>query len=383
MIKTKAYKDKQYLVFEFEDGKNVKYNLATGETIGKLGRPVKDICTQLRGYTIPSVIKSFADVNYSNFLNFVDSQVNRSSSDYYRGRCDKIRNLGSFLAKLQNYTNYEQFFACGIQKVDENLNCGIQDVPKGLLKICREKNIKLTSALVAAYERIPNEFNMLMYTDFNSISPESVVSELLYYDYGTRWRNSNRLHTLVNTYHYNIKALFLYVDNLITYEALTGGVRYIVSEIFDYVEMMSKISPKYEKYPKNFLTTHRIATRNYERLKEQFEEADFQARIDKELECVIDEYKIIYPKTVQDIRDEAISQNHCVASYIKRVIQGECHILFMRKKDSVDKSLITLEVRNGRVVQARGKYNRETTSKEREAINKWNSRSQRKEKLAC
>ena len=41
--KMKAYKDKQYLVFEFKDGKNVKYNLATKETIGKLGKPVKNI----------------------------------------------------------------------------------------------------------------------------------------------------------------------------------------------------------------------------------------------------------------------------------------------------------------------------------------------------
>ena len=37
----KVYKEKQFLVFDFEDRKNVKYNLATGETIGKLGKPVK------------------------------------------------------------------------------------------------------------------------------------------------------------------------------------------------------------------------------------------------------------------------------------------------------------------------------------------------------
>ena len=43
------YKDKQYLVFDFEDGKTVKYDFATKTAIGKSGKPVKNICSQLKG----------------------------------------------------------------------------------------------------------------------------------------------------------------------------------------------------------------------------------------------------------------------------------------------------------------------------------------------
>jgi len=49
-------KENQYLVFYFDDDKNVKYNLSTGETIGKLGKPVKDIRSQLRGNDLLQVI---------------------------------------------------------------------------------------------------------------------------------------------------------------------------------------------------------------------------------------------------------------------------------------------------------------------------------------
>ncbi len=35
--------------------------------------------------------------------------------------------------------------------------------------------------------------------------------------------------------------------------------------------MMKTISPKYDKFPRNFLTTHRIACRNYNRLKKSFQ----------------------------------------------------------------------------------------------------------------
>jgi len=97
-------KENQYLVFYFDDDKNVKYNLSTGETIGKLGKPVKDIRTQLRGYDLLQVIKSFQDQNYSNFLNFLDRNfINKSHAERYSygGRVDRITNIGSFYQKLK------------------------------------------------------------------------------------------------------------------------------------------------------------------------------------------------------------------------------------------------------------------------------------------
>ena len=83
------------------------------------------------------------------------------------------------------------------------------------------------------------------------------------------------------------------------------------------------------------------------------------------------EYAFIYPKCVQDIKDEAVSQNNCVASYIQRVLDGECHILFLRKKDSLDKSLVTIEVRNNKIVQAKRRFNYPVSSEEQDVIDKW------------
>ncbi|MFN1845118.1 PcfJ domain-containing protein [Clostridioides difficile] len=116
-----------------------------------------------------------------------------------------------------------------------------------------------------------------------------------------------------------------------TYEAL-NGLGSTLNELYDYVIMMSAISDKYEKYPRHFLTTHKIASRNYNRLKTEFEEEIFNKRIDKTLEYTYQDYKFIYPKTTNEIKDEAVQQNNCVSSYIKNVIDGKCHILFMRKK---------------------------------------------------
>ena len=169
-------------------------------------------------------------------------------------------------------------------------------------------------------------------------------------------------------YNYNPKSFLRYIDNLITYEALDYD---IITELLDYLDMVSAISPKFDKYPKNFLTTHRIVIRNYDRLKKEYSDDLFKNRINKELEYNFGDYKIIYPEKVQDIKDEAINMNHCVASYIDKIIEGKTNVLFLRKKDSLDKSLVTLEVAGNKILQARRSFNFEPSSEEKSIIGKY------------
>ena len=138
--------------------------------------------------------------------------------------------------------------------------------------------------------------------------------------------------------------------------------------------MMSFISKKYDKYPRHFLTTHQIACRNYNRLKREFSEDLFKQRINKKYECGYKDYIFIYPNCTQDIKDEAVQQNNCVASYIDKVIDGNCHILFLRKKDHPKESLITIEVRDNEIVQAKRKFNYPVTKEDQQAIDYWNKK---------
>jgi len=377
-------KENQYLVFYFDDGKNVKYNLSTGETIGKLGKPVKDIRTQLSGYDLLQVINSFQDEKYKNFLKFLDNNfINKSHAKRYSyGRVDRITNVGSFLSKIDGYKYFEQYFACGIEKLDYRIKHKLNEVPKNLIKLCKTHSITLDDNLIISYKDNPNLFNTLLNYEFTSI-PKYSVQSILYQNN----QYKNKFDQLISTYNYKPISLLQYIDNLMTFEAL-DNFHDVVSELLDYCNMMSKISPKYEKYPKNFLTTHKIATRNYNRLKQQFIEEDFKKVIDLKLEHTYDSYKIIYPKTTQDIKDEAVQQNHCVASYIQNVIDGKTHILFLRDKENIERSLVTLEIKNYKVVQARGKFNREVTNEEQVIISKYNEKlnkiyNKRKEDVAC
>lgn len=392
----KVFKERQFIVFEFDDGKTVKYNLATGETIGKNNRIVKSLNTQLRGYTIKQIIECIEDENYRSFMDFVNTEVNRSTDERYRyGYCpimSKVSNVGSFLGKVNDYAMYEQYFACGLTNVDldsrsrTRLHCSLNDIPKGLLKVCRQYKIKLNSDTLRAYNNIPNLYPLLLSMEFNSITKQDIETLLLTYGLyfhkqeGEYYYGSKTLYLkyLVENYNYNIKSLLIYLDNLMTYEAI-DGFNHLCNEFYDYVKMSSKLSNKFEKYPRYFLSTHRITCRNYNRLKEYFEEQDFARRIDKELEYKINDYKFIYPETTQDIKDEAVQQANCVASYIQKVIDGNCHIMFLRqqnktlpKEEQYNKSLVTLEIRDYKVVQARGKFNRIVTTEEQNMIDQFN-----------
>lgn len=76
-------------------------------------------------------------------------------------------------------------------------------------------------------------------------------------------------------------------------------------------------------------------------------------------------------------------QNNCVASYIDKVIDGQCHILFLRKKNKPDESLVTIEVRNNHIVQARRRFNDDVTVEDQKAIDAFNKKFGNKEDKAA
>lgn len=356
----KVYKQKQYLVFDLDDGKTVKYDFANKVAIGKSGKVVKDLKTQLSGKNLDDVFNSCEDKNYAKFLRW----VSENSSRY-------ITNIGTVLSHVPEYSRFEQFFSAGVDVLSENaLSYDIKHIPKGLIKICREYDIPLRDTLVKSYKEIPDAYNIVFSMNFISLDKQDIqyLFTDTYYQKGGYRSTYNRA---IKDYGYTAKGLLKYLDYCKTYEAFNSIVR-ALETLIDYAHMMKKISPKFDKYPRHLLTTHQIAARNYNRLKHQFDEIAFKKRINPDMEKTFGDYKFYYPRSAQDIKDEAVMQNNCVASYIQRVLDGECDILFLRYKDLPDKSLVTIEVRNNKIVQARQKFNDPVTELQQDAINKWN-----------
>lgn len=363
----KCYKEKELIIFDFEDGKRASYNLNTGETIGKTGRKVQSLCHALSGYNINDVLDSFTDEKYRRFLFHVRDNFTPRTYRYYNSG-SRVQNLGTLFKYVNQYKIYEQYFIADIS-ADSDIRIPLSEVPKGLLKLCRKTGENLTSRLIRNYKNHPNEYNIAFSMEFESITQSAlwtIMDELC----GSRWGNGGKLLT---DFKYNLQALLKYIDYLETFEGIWAHSN-VIREIGDYANMMSQISNKYEKYPRYFLSTHKIAARNYDRLKRMFDEQNFAKRIKPEYEITHKEYKFFYPRSTQEIKDEAVQQQNCVASYIDRVIEGSCDILFLRKKDAPAKSVVTIEVRNGNIVQAFQAYNTPCNEEQREAIDAFNRR---------
>lgn len=361
----KVYKEKQYLVFDFENGKNVKYDFATKQAIGIKGKPVKNLNEQLRGWTIEGLFDCFVDQQYAKFLKFVrDKEWN-------------ISNIGTILSRVPLYSNYEQIFSAGFENiVGTDLKYKINEIPKSFIKVAKEHNVKIGNNLIEFWKENSNAYNLAYQLEYMSLDDYDLHYILNYST--SRWENNmivyeSVFNILINNYKYNAKSLLLYIDELKTFEAI-DDINYLIREIYDYAKMMDTISDKWDKYPRHFLTTHKIACRNYNRLKKEFQEDLFKKRINKNYECTYKDYVFIYPDSTQDIKDEAVSQNNCVASYIDNVIDGKCHIMFLRKKDKPDESLVTIEIRNNKIVQARRHFNYSVTEEDQKAINYWDNK---------
>lgn len=330
---------------------------------------MKNLQSQLRGLGLYEVLNCCEDKQYAKFLSF----IRRASGN-------RIDNIGTILDRVPSYSRFEQLFSAGLGELIGNDRCftySINEIPKSLIKLCKMYSIKLTNRLIEYYKENQNAHYIVCNIDFLSLTPTNIrdvilESERFYHDDGAYGYRSC-FNILINDFGYNAKDLWLYIDRLKTFEAINDAA-FLIRELYDYAYMMKQLSDKYDKYPRHFLTTHKIASRNYLRMQKEFSEELFKKKIKKEYECSFGDYVFIYPKSTQEIKDEACMQNNCVASYIDRVIDGACHILFLRKRDNPECSLVTIEVRNNQIVQAKRRFNDPITVEDQWAIDAFNKK---------
>ena len=86
------------------------------------------------------------------------------------------------------------------------------------------------------------------------------------------------------------------------------------------------------------------------------------------------ELMMIPPHSAKEIVDEGVALHHCVRHYVKKVAEKESVILFVRSVDEPDKSLCTVEVKDGQVTQARGFDNAEPPAQITAFIEQWKQR---------
>lgn len=145
----------------------------------------------------------------------------------------------------------------------------------------------------------------------------------------------------------------------------------------DYLKMEKVLKKhrlsKIDKYPKYFLSQFKITQAEYKVMKTKYSEEMFKAHCDlhRSLASKYDKYQIVVPEATTEIENEADELKHCVRSYIQRVVEGETLIVFLRDNKTPETPLVTIEVRNGEIIQAYGERDRKPEEDQLDTIRLW------------
>ena len=158
-----------------------------------------------------------------------------------------------------------------------------------------------------------------------------------------------------------------YADNISDY----------IHQWTDYLDMANELGKLENKYPENLDTEHNILAYKYRQQRAlaaipQFQEAAEKARA-YEWKC--GGWVITAPHTAQELINEGVQMSNCIASYAKRIADGNCFVFFMRKKGQPDKPYIDIEVSllDGcfRLAQVKRRCNRNPSTDEWDIVYKW------------
>lgn len=146
--------------------------------------------------------------------------------------------------------------------------------------------------------------------------------------------------------------------------------------IFDYYNMQKQLYGKVkEKYSDHLRTDHDIVAMKHRLNKEIIQSRCFHNVSEKATDYEYEDgnYCIVVPKESSELVEEGVALNHCVASYIDKMANGGCVIVFLRLKETPDVSYYTIEVVGNRIVQVRGIHNCSMPgdSPERKFLEKW------------
>lgn len=192
-------------------------------------------------------------------------------------------------------------------------------------------------------------------------------------------RDIRKLRFLIK-YKYTIDEITRYttVENFITYfrkKRLKDAHLYR-----DYLDFAKKLglNLKNKKYlfPDRLKTMHDKYEKQLEQIKQDRLQKRIQARAESLSKNIFKNKKyIVFPATsINAMVDESTQQDNCVRTYVDRYAEGTCDIYFMRLISDTNKSLVTIEVRENKVVQKRIKGNKPTTEEQDKFIEKWQKR---------
>lgn len=305
--------------------------------------------------------------------------------DSYASRQDDIREQASIYSLFP--TIYREFFNHESRKVRDL----IKKEPGMALFVYRVYGIEKTRDFI-------NNYNLCLYEDilswgyygcgYKNIGDPLVEEEIYNKVYDRHTSNETDKGNLWNSlvkYMVNLpfirmdyetfKEYFLYESYRMGYDKLSS----FLNEWNDSLKMQKTLFGKFkDKYPACLPVYHNKLCRrtsgftiykdnkfieNFKEAANKLEKYNWENKL----------YKFIIPQTPNDVVEEADMQSNCLvnAHYMERVIGGTSVLVFMRKREQLDHSYITMEIVGDKINQAYLASNNRPNKEDRQNIKEY------------
>lgn len=295
--------------------------------------------------------------NDSHFGEFLKTIIQKESS---------CSNLSTFLIRLLDNSHLETYISAKVP-FSSRISVPYNFFDKDVRKVLDERNVKYDEYIANLFTHHHDMGKGILYR----IKDREDFADLLQHISV----NMHHFVSLVQNYNYDTTKLFDYLNSK---DWKTNRYNYgwayrdLLGFLADYARMANMVYPNgFEKYPQNITQAHDNVVRLYEKEKIKYNDELYVKTIDLNFEHKGKDFSVIYPKSTGDIQSEGRLLCHCVGSYVDSVIERRTRILFMRSNDALDTPLITIEIRDGRIAQARGKYNRNLQYEEKNFLEEY------------
>jgi len=157
---------------------------------------------------------------------------------------------------------------------------------------------------------------------------------------------------------------------------------------FDYIDMAQKlgmeITNKRVLCPLDLEAAHNRVSEEFHFEETRLTNERIAERIEslKDLEDQGMGFVLTLPQKAAEIMREGKLLGHCVKKYIDNYANGKTILLFLRKEENPREPFITVEYRDGRIIQARGDHNSDPPEEAKKFLTAW-SKKQQERKPVC
>lgn len=360
-------KEKNIVKFEVGTDKVYGFNISTGEVIGLRGKAIKTLPLAI----IQEVEVSMPDEVLYKFI--VSWQVHLRRNHLTPTDIEKARQACSIVEKFSAIGFKIDMFGCGTEwdfRQFINTCCMIDDKKefKKFVDYMRgnenptTRSFSLNNAYHSYRRNIDKEqFCRLYPTDehFTETMQNFLFCECRTLRAGGSMREATPQELKFMRYALGHSLWDFYCDINEPEKLEWNGVRDIRSMFANYFHYCKLLGITVEK-SNNFFKDYTDVKRMYLAKKKVIDAELFERVYSawaglKSVET--EELEIVFPTCANDLIEEGKNQHNCVGSYINRILNGECIVVFVREKHNPTSSYITCEIRENVVWQYLHAYN--------------------------